>query len=140
MKKTILLAAAFLFTLGVFAQPKADEVIKVNTETHDFGKVKQGVPVNYVFEVKNITDKPIVVESVMASCGCTTPEKPTEPIMPGETGKIKVEYNAAAVAPFSKDVTIKLAGIDATKVVHIKGEVLTTEAYDSYIKKEKGNR
>lgn len=140
MKKIILLAVAFVFTLGVFAQPKAEDVIKVNTEIHDFGKVKQGVPVNYVFEIKNITDKPIVVENVTASCGCTTPEKPTEPIMPGETGKIKVEYNAQAVAPFSKDVTIKLAGIDATKVVHIKGEVLATDAYEAYKKTIKGNR
>jgi hypothetical protein len=136
MKKVILLAVAFVFTLGVFAQPKVAEVIKVSNETHDFGKVKQGIPVDYVFEVKNITNKPIVVENVMASCGCTTPEKPTEPIMPGETGKIKVQYNAVAVAPFSKDVTIKIAGVDETKVVHIMGEVLTVEAYDAY-KKEK---
>jgi len=137
MKKITLLATAFFFTLAVTAQTKADDVIKVNTVKHDFGKIKQGVPVDFVFEVKNISDKPVVVESTNASCGCTTPEKPTEPIMPGESGKIKVQYNAAAVAPFTKDVYIKLVGIDQPKTVQITGEVLTVEAYDAYLK-EKG--
>ena len=44
MKKITLLATAFLFTFGVMAQTKADDVMKVNTEKHDFGKIKQGVP------------------------------------------------------------------------------------------------
>ena len=139
MKKITLLATAFFFSLAVTAQTKADDVIKVNTAKHDFGKIKQGVPVDFVFEVKNISDKPVVVESTNASCGCTTPEKPTEPIMPNETGKIKVQYNAAAVAPFTKDVYIKLVGIDQPKTVQITCEVLTVEAYEAYLK-EKGSK
>lgn len=139
MKKVLLLATAFLFTLGVTAQTKPDDVIKMNAETHDFGKIKQGEPVTFVFELKNISDKPVVVENTSASCGCTTPEKPTEPIMPGASGKIKVVYNAAAVAPFTKDVFIKLAGIDEQKIVHISGEVLTAEAYEEYKKSKKNS-
>jgi Protein of unknown function (DUF1573) len=124
MKKLLLLAAAFTFTLATMAQVKADDVIKMNTEKHDFGKIKVGTPVTYTFEIKNISDKPIVVESTRASCGCTTPEKPEQPIMPGETGKVKVQYNAAAVAPFTKEVFIKLAGVEGEKVVQIVGEVV----------------
>ncbi|HEX4875403.1 MAG TPA: DUF1573 domain-containing protein [Chitinophagaceae bacterium] len=139
MKKITLLATAFLFTVAAMAQTKPDDVMKVNTEKHDFGKIKQGVPVDFVFEVKNISSKPIVVESTNASCGCTTPEKPTEPIMPNETGKIKVQYNAAAVAPFTKDVYIKLVGVDQPKTVQITGEVLSAEAYEAYMK-EKGSK
>ena len=63
--------------------------------------------------------------------------KPTEPIMPGTTGKVKVVYNAANPAPFTKDVYIKLAGIDAQKIVHITGEVLTAEAFEAYKKEKK---
>ena len=139
MKKVLLLATAFLFTVAAFAQPKPDDVIKVNTETHDFGKIKQNEPVTFLFELKNISDKPVVVESTSASCGCTTPEKPTEPILPGAVGKIKVVYNAANPAPFTKDVYIKLAGIDAQKIVHITGEVLTADAYETWKKEKKGN-
>lgn len=137
MKKVLLLATAFAFTLGAMAQPtqtKPEDVVKVNAETHDFGKIRQGEPVTFVFELKNISDKPVVVESTSASCGCTTPEKPTEPILPGAVGKVKVVYNAANPAPFTKDVYIKLAGIDAQKIVHITGEVLTAEAYEAYKK------
>ncbi|MBI3139217.1 MAG: DUF1573 domain-containing protein [Sphingobacteriales bacterium] len=137
MKKIFFLASAFVFTLAVSAQVKVDELIKVNTDNHDFGKVKQGVPVSYYFEIKNISDKPVVVENTWASCGCTTPEKIVEPILPGTTVKLKVDYNAAAAGPINKDVYIKLAGIDQTKTVKITGEVLTAEAYELYLK-EKG--
>lgn len=124
MKKLFLLATAFAFTVAVSAQTKPEDVIKPNVGTHDFGKIKQGVPVTYVFELKNISKSPVVVENTSASCGCTTPEKPTEPILPGEIGKVKVQYNAAAAAPFTKDVYVKLAGIDQQLVLHIKGEVV----------------
>jgi hypothetical protein len=127
MKKIVLLATAFAFTLAVSAQTKADSTIKVNEETHNFGKVKQGIPVSYEFQLKNITDAPVVVENTWASCGCTTPEKITEPIMPGATAKLKVQYNAAAVGPINKDVFIKLAGIDQPKTIHITGEVVVAD-------------
>ena len=44
MKKLFLLAAAFVTAFSVMAQ-KADEIIKLNSETYNFGKIKQGVPV-----------------------------------------------------------------------------------------------
>lgn len=116
------------------AQVKLEETVKMNLEAHDFGKIKQGEPVTYSFEIKNIGNKPLVVENSWASCGCTTPEKIAEPILPGATAKLKVQYNAAAVAPFTKDVYIKFAGIDETKTVKITGEVLSAEAYEAYKK------
>ncbi len=137
MKKLLLLATAFAFTLAASAQTKTEDLIKVNTDSHDFGKVKQNVPVTYYFEIKNISDKPVVVENTWASCGCTTPEKIVEPILPGATAKLKVDYNSAAVGPINKDVFIKLAGVDQAKSVKITGEVLTPEAYEAY-QKEKG--
>ena len=126
MKKIFLFASALVFSVAVMAQTqlKADDVVKFTSEKHDFGKIKQGVPVTYFFEFKNISDKPVVVENASASCGCTVPEKPEKPIAPGATGKIKVQYNAAAVAVFNKDVYIKLAGIEQPKTVHITGEVI----------------
>jgi hypothetical protein len=136
MKKITLILSALVFSVAVMAQ-KADDVIKVNTETHNFGKIKQGLPVTYYFELTNTSDKPVVVESASASCGCTIPEKPTEPIMPGKTDKLKVVYSAAAVGPINKDVYIKLAGIAETKTVHITGEVLTAEAFDALPGKSK---
>ena len=136
MKKILSLATAFVFTLAVNAQSKVDSVIKMNVETHDFGKVPQGTPVTYDFEIKNISKEPVVVENTWASCGCTTPEKITEPILPGKTARLKVQYNAAAVAPINKDVFIKIAGVEGPKTVHISGEVLTADAYAAYLKEK----
>lgn len=109
-------------------QPSPDEVMKVNTIKHDFGKIPQGKPVVYSFELKNTSEKPLVVENTYASCGCTTPDKIVEPIAPGATAKLKVQYNAAGVGAFTKDVHIKLAGIAQEKIVQITGEVLAPEA------------
>ena len=133
MKRLLVAASVLFMSSAVMAQQKPDEVMKVNTEKYDFGKIKQNVPVSVYFELTNTSSKPLVVENTWGTCGCTTPEKPTEPIMPGKTGKIKVVYNAAALAPFTKDVFIKLAGIEQPKNVKISGEVLEAKAYDAYV-------
>jgi hypothetical protein len=133
MKKLFLMAAAFMITAGAMAQ-KADDVIKVN-EKHNFGKIKQGVPVTTFFEVHNTSDKPVVIENAWGSCGCTTPEVPKEPIMPKSTTKLKVQYNAAALGTFNKDVYIKLAGVEEPKNIKISGEVMEAAAYDAAFKK-----
>ncbi len=139
MKKIWILTAALFMTVASMAQVKLEETVKMNVEKHDFGKIKQGEPVTYFFEIKNIGNKPLVVENSWASCGCTTPDKITEPIMPGGSAKLKVQYNAAAVAPFTKDVYVKFAGIEQTKTVQITGEVLSAEAYEAHKKQNSKN-
>ncbi len=128
MKKFLLLASAFVISATVMAQTttKVDDVAKFNQEKHDFGKITQHVPAIFYFEITNSSSKPLVIESASASCGCTTPEYPKEPIVPGKTVKIKVQYNAAAMGAFTKDVYIKLAGIDERKTLYITGEVVAT--------------
>jgi hypothetical protein len=140
MKRIFLAFTALLFGAAVMAQTKVDDVAKVNTEKYDFGKIKQGVPVATYFEIKNISDKPLVVENTWGSCGCTTPEKIEKPIAPGETAKLKVNYNAAAEGTFNKDVYIKFAGIETPKDVKITGETLKAEAYDEYVKTQQAEK
>ena len=54
--------------------------------------------------------------------------------MPGDANKITAGFNAGAPGPFTKTITVKLAGVDETKVITIKGEVLSAEEYDAYVK------
>lgn len=136
MKKIILIAATFVIGFSATAQQKADDIIKAKTEKFDFGKIKQSVPVTTYFEFTNTSDKAIVIESAIASCGCTTPEYAKEPIAPNASTKIKVGYNASAIGVFNKDVTIKLAGVQDTKVLKITGEVLDAAAYDTFVKQK----
>jgi hypothetical protein len=128
MKKLLFLAAAVITGISAMAQQKIDEVMKLNAEKHDFGKIKQGVPVTTFFTITNTSDKPIVIESAQAGCGCTTPEYAKEPIPAGGSSKLKVGYNAAAPGHFDKAVTIKLAGVTESKVVMITGEVVNETA------------
>jgi hypothetical protein len=95
---------------------------------------KQGTPVTYDFILSNIGQSPVVFESATASCGCTTPVKPEKPVMPGSSDKLTAGFNAASAGPFTKPITIKIAGVDEVKTIVIKGEVLTTEAYEQYVK------
>ena len=135
MKKLFFIAAAFIVSASAMAQTtKPDDFAKFNIDKYDFGKIKQNVPAVYTFEITNKSDKPLVIENAHATCGCTTPEYQKDPILPGKTAKIKVGYNAVNGGHFDKPVYVKFAGVDEEKVLAITGEVLTSEAYDTYVK------
>jgi hypothetical protein len=137
MKKLLFIAAAFILSAGAMAQTtKPDDFAKFNTNKYDFGKIKQSVPAVYTFEITNKSEKPLVIENAHATCGCTVPEYQKEPILPGKTAKIKVQYNAANGGHFDKTVFVKLVGVDEEKALGITGDVLPAEAFDAWTKEE----
>lgn len=139
MKKGFLLACAIIMSVGIFAQQKKiDDVVKFKELSYDFGKIKQSVPAVHDFDFTNVSDAPIVIESALASCGCTTPTKPQAPIAKGKTDKITAGFNAAAPGPFNKTITVKVAGIDAPVQLKITGEVLTADAFAKYEAEKSG--
>lgn len=128
MKKLLFLAAAVVAGIGATAQTDLNGAVKVNAETYSFGKIKQNAPVTTFFTITNTSNKPLVIESATAGCGCTTPEYSKEPIAAGASTKLKVGYNAAAMGAFTKEVTIRFAGYTSDKKVVITGEVVAPEA------------
>lgn len=146
MKSIVLAVSALFLSATMFAQttpnqatpaPKAADVVKFKEVVHDFGKIKQGTPVTYEFAFTNSSSKPVVIESAVASCGCTTPVKPEAPVAKGKADKITAGFNAAAAGPFTKSITVKVAGIDAPLELKITGEVLNEVDYAKY-QQEKG--
>ena len=108
MKKLLFSIAALVFTTAIFAQKKSDDVAKFKTETLELGKLKQDIPTAGVFEVTNIGKEPLVIQNATGSCGCTTPEWPKEPILPGKSAKITVHYNTQGrPGPIFKSVFIQ---------------------------------
>src|SRR6516225_7952512 len=92
-EKTTAIAA----TEGTATAPAAaPDVLFLKEKVHNFGKIPQGRPTTYTFEIVNRGSEPLVLANVMASCGCTTPEWSRDPIAPGATASIKVGYNAYA--------------------------------------------
>ena len=133
MKKLFLAASVLLLSAGVFAQAKkAEDVVKFKELAYDFGKIKQGTPVSHEFAFTNISTSPVIIESAVPSCGCTTPVKPEGAIAKGKDDKITAGFNAANVGPFNKSITIKVAGVDMPVQLRITGEVLTADAYTKY--------
>lgn len=129
MKKISILFALFLLFSGITAIAQSapgpvDKVLKFSKAQYDLGKIKQNEPTTFYMDFTNISNKPVVIENVMVGCGCTVAEKPSAPVLPGKTGKIKVGYNASAHGVFTKDVTVKVAGITDPKTILFVGETI----------------
>ena len=80
--------------------------IEFTNTVHDFGQNPQGTPVATAFVFKNTGNAPLVLQNVKASCGCTTPFWPKEPLLPGQESKIDVKYNMARAGNFTKTITV----------------------------------
>lgn len=68
--------------------------VKFDEDKYDFGKVTAGEVVEHEFKFTNTGKYPLIIKSATASCGCTVPSKPEEPVMPGATASINVKFNS----------------------------------------------
>jgi hypothetical protein len=100
----IILAAGLFFAcnngdkkvsaINAVAQPASVTTIQWLDSMRELGDVIEGEKVETQFRFINTGNSPLVITNVEASCGCTVPEKPTEPIMPGEEGRIKAIFDS----------------------------------------------
>ncbi len=129
MKKLIILCSVvFLFASVTAFKVEEKAEFKFEKETHDFGKIPQGKPVSVEFKFTNTGNEPLIITNIESVCGCTVPKYTNTPILKGQTGTITVTYNAAALAPFSKGLTIRSNAKTPIKVIYIKGEVVASPA------------
>lgn len=128
MKKITLLICISIASLsGLYAQAStqtiAQDSIKFEKIVHDYGTMVQGADGNSEFKFTNQGKAPLVLSNVQASCGCTVPEWPKEPILPGKTNSIKVKYNTSIVGNFNKSITINSNAVNNPVVLQVKGNV-----------------
>lgn len=83
---------------------------------HDFGNVKAEKNVSTTFTVTNTGKNPLIIEDVSASCGCTTPVKPTKPIPPGGTDIIEVGFKSKPGQLNEQNKTVTVTANTAKKV------------------------
>lgn len=103
---------------------KGAPVVKFDREVHDFGTVPEGELVETTFTVTNTGNSNLVITNAQATCGCTVPVWPKEPIAPGKTGEIKVSFNTAGKPnKQSKSVTLYTNTATGREVVKISGMV-----------------
>ncbi|MBT30121.1 MAG: hypothetical protein CMO01_10720 [Thalassobius sp.] len=98
---------------------------------HDFGTIAKGEVVKHVFKFKNTGEAPLMISDIKTTCGCTTPQYTKDPVGPGESGEILVQFNSAGKAGvINKRVTI-YANVDGgTDVVSIKCKIDSSSEVD----------
>jgi hypothetical protein len=95
------------------------------TETEfDFGTIKEGEVVKHTFKFTNTGKVPLVIQNATAPCGCTVPQWPKEPVAPGATGEINVQFNSSGkVGQQNKVVSIVANTQPDITTVTVKGNV-----------------
>jgi hypothetical protein len=137
--KKLLYVLTLLTSCLMVAQSGAKIEFKQKENTLDYGTIYRGVDDGLrTFEFTNTGDAPLIIKDVRSTCGCTVPTKPTEPIMPGKTGKIDVKYNMNP-GPIRKTITVESNAInveDGRVALKIKGEVVVKEETSPLEKKK----
>lgn len=97
--------------------------IKMDKLVHDYGTIKKGGNGECEFKFTNNGKEPLVITNCQGSCGCTVPQCPKEPILPGKSGIIKVKYDTQRVGGIYKTVTVNSNAKSGNVVLTIKGTV-----------------
>lgn len=94
-------------------------------DVYDFGQIKQGEKVSYSFKFKNTGNSALIISSASASCGCTVPSYPEQPIQPGEEASVDVVFDSnGKMGMQTKTVTLVSNTIPNTKVLYLRGEII----------------
>jgi len=136
MKRVITILFIGMISLGVSAQKKVAK-IEFKTNVIDYGTIEKGADGVRTFNFTNTGDAPLIISNVKSSCGCTVPNWPKEPIMPGSTGVIKVKYDTKRVNPIRKTITVISNADTPTVALKIKGLVIDPNKTSVLDKKKK---
>ena len=122
MKKILFLFIAmnssFIFSQEVGAKIKF-EFLEIN-----YGEISKGDNGVRIFKFTNIGSKPLIIDKVYSSCGCTIPKKPSSPIDPGQDDEIQVKYDTNRVGPIRKTITVLSNAINSPSMsLKITGNV-----------------
>jgi len=99
-------------------------IVELEADTYSFGEVKEGEKVKHEYAFTNTGKTPLIISSVRASCGCTTPNYPKQPIKPGEKSKIEVVFDTNGQPGMQHKVITMVSNAHPSQTIfHLKGEV-----------------
>ncbi|WP_316810848.1 DUF1573 domain-containing protein [Pedobacter heparinus] len=99
-------------------------VMQFENDKYDFGKITQGEKVYYSYKFKNAGKSPLIILDATATCGCTVPEVPKEPIKPGADGEIKVVFDSNGKSGMQdKVITVTSNAQPNIASLHLTGEI-----------------
>ena len=107
---------------------KDSTTVQIIDSAYNFGKVTDGEKVEYSYRFRNTGTKPLVVVQASASCGCTVPQKPEKPILPGEIGFIKIVFDSKnRVGNAHKTITVESNANPEFPPLILTGEVVAAK-------------
>jgi hypothetical protein len=130
IKSFLLIATLFMAMPFVYSQVENPNAPQMNFKktVHDFGTIIEGGNGICDFSFTNTGKEPLIIVSVKSSCGCTIPEYPQKPILPGQTDVIKVKYDTQRQGPINRTVTIESNSKNSPVVLSITGNVVPKDA------------
>lgn len=109
----------------VAPDPATLAAITFETYNFDFGKIKEGDKVSHVFKFTNTGANDLIITDARGSCGCTVPQWPKEPVKPGASGEIKVEFDSKGKTGLqNKTVSVTANTNPSTSTINITSEVI----------------
>lgn len=131
IKKLLVIALSIGLCFTTFAQSKPENKKDINSPkitfdktVHDFGELVQYAPASCEFKFYNKGKAPLILSDVSASCGCTVPSWSKSPIMPGDSGVIKVIYSTAETGVIDKQVTVFSNATKKPLSLELRGKVI----------------
>jgi hypothetical protein len=107
-----------------------DTVAKIRFQSHtiDYDKIVQHSDGTRIFKFENFGEAPLLITHVKTTCGCTVPSYSKDPILPGETGSIRIQYNTKRLGQFNKTILVLSNAASGTSVLKIKGRVVPSQS------------
>ena len=105
--------------------PKGDSKVKITFQSKqvDYGKMPYNADGTRYFYYTNTGSKPLVIQTVTSSCGCTVPQWDKKPIAPGKSGKITVKYDTKKTGYFSRNVEVISNAATPRVTLTLKGSI-----------------
>lgn len=103
-------------------------VIEFDKVVHDYGDIEQHGDGKCVFTFTNKGKEPLILSNVRSSCGCTVPEWPRQPILPGKSETIKVKYDTKRLGAINKSIHVYSNATESPVTLRIKGQVHSASA------------
>jgi hypothetical protein len=125
MKKALALFSIVMLSITINYGQQRTANISFKKIDHNFGTIKEtGGPAIILFQFVNTGGAPVVIQNVSSTCGCTTPEYSKVPVLPGDSGFIKVVYDPnGRPGPFTKEITVISNSGNSPQVLRITGIV-----------------
>ena len=129
----LIAAVLFLSAFSLTAQGQPDSpadagpiaTLELEETEYDFGAIEEGTVVSQVFTFTNTSEEPLILMNARGSCGCTVPQWPREPIMPGETASLTVEFNSKnKQGKRNQKVTLTANTNPPQTFIYLTGEVI----------------